>query len=95
MEEASNSSAVLQSIEESQPPAKVPKSEISNILMRKRLKRIEKQMAYDTELQKVKLELEKAKLRVEEKKLELMDIQIKYAKMKEDAIRMSIPNGTL
>lgn len=51
------------------------------------MKRIEKQMAYDTELQKVKLDSERAKLRVEEKKLELMDIQLKYAKLKEEAIR--------
>lgn len=61
--------------------------------MRKRLNRIEKQMVYDTELQRVKLDLEKAKLKVEEKRLELMDIQIKYAKLKEEAIRTSITNG--
>lgn len=51
-------------------------------------------MSYDTELQRVKLDLERAKLKVEEKKLELMDIQIKYAKLKEEAIRTTITNGT-
>lgn len=57
------------------------------------MKRIEKQMSYDTELQQVKLDLERARLKVEEKKLELMDIQIKYAKLKEEAIRTTMSNG--
>lgn len=91
LEETSSCSTIPN--EESRSSAKVSKSEISNILVRKRLKRIEKQMAYDTELQKVKLDLERARLKVEEKKLELMDIQIKYAKLKKEAIKTTSTNG--
>lgn len=50
-------------------------------------------MTFDADLQRVKLDLERAKLKVQEKRLELLEIHIKYAKMKEETIRATTSNG--